>query len=281
VFLRALALLSAVAVPLLLAAEGISGLHPAMFWLGPLAAIAAALPIVLAAKQTRTQALFGAALAAMAAASTPGLPQLLRITGSDDALPVHDLREGLLPETKAGYAAVRGYLQPEWVVDEYAVAEGARPDQNQAPKAVLLPLLGSDQEVTAVSAGGRVVIARVNPERVKPTLVTLRGRLVPAEREIVESLFLIQRQDGASDQPAAEQIAAAPPAVMLDTFDMPTRGQALTRLGLALGASALALVLLLLAIPRASQTEAKQPRASARAQTHEERKSSLELERAG
>jgi hypothetical protein len=49
----------------------------------------------------------------------------------------------------------------------------------------------------------------------------------------------------------ASEVSLRPKAIMLDTFDMPTRGQALTRTGLAVGASLLSLILLLLALPRA------------------------------
>lgn len=69
---------------------------------------------------------------------------------------------------------------------------------------------------------------------------------------IVDSLFSVQvAKDG-----SATVVEARPNAVMLDTFDMPTRGQALTRTGLAVGASLLSLLLLVLAVPRRS--EAKQ-----------------------
>jgi hypothetical protein len=43
---------------------------------------------------------------------------------------------------------------------------------------------------------------------------------------------------------------------MLDTLDMPTRGQALTRAALALGAAVLGLILLLFALPRAAKAKA-------------------------
>ncbi|WP_146658078.1 hypothetical protein [Enhygromyxa salina] len=248
--MRSLAVLAAIAVPLLLTISAVANLHPAMFWIGPLAAIACALPIAVKATTARAQALVGAGLAAMAAASSPELPELLRITGDPDAMPVHDLREGPLPEQQDGYVAVRGYLRKEWVVDEYRVAEGARPDQNEAAKAALLPLLGTSAlTIEADEQLGRVIVARVSPAQLPgASLVTLRGRLAPVGPEIVDSLFSVQLDE----EGFASGVQLRPKAVMLDTFDMPTRGQALTRTGLAVGASLLSLVLLLLALPRAS-----------------------------
>ncbi|PRQ08337.1 hypothetical protein [Enhygromyxa salina] len=254
--LRSLAVLAAIAVPLLLTISAVSNLHPAMFWIGPLAAIACAVPIAVKATTARTQALVGAGLAAMAAASSPELPELLRITGNEDAMPIHDLREGPLPEQREGYVAVRGYLRKEWVVDEYRVADGERPDQNEAASAALLPLLGTSAVmIQADEQLGRVIVARVSPAQLPgATLVTLRGRLAPVGPEIVDSLFAVQLDD----QGMASGVQLRPKAIMLDTFDMPTRGQALTRTGLAVGAALLSLVLLLLAIPRSRAPSAPQ-----------------------
>src|SRR5690606_17127521 len=123
VLLRALALLATLMIPLLLAVEAVAQSHAAMFWVGPLAAVGCTLPILLKTKD-RAQVLVAAALAAMAAASTPGLSELLRITGDESGLPVHDLREGPLPSDASGYVAVRGYLRDAYVVDEYHPAAG-------------------------------------------------------------------------------------------------------------------------------------------------------------
>ena len=233
--LRALAVLAAIVVPLLLATRAIGGAIGDRWWIGSAVALACALPIVLLAEGARGQALLGAALAGLAAASTPELPWLLELTGDPNALPVQDLRERPLRATDE-YAAVRGYLRSEWVVDEYATG-GERPDQNERPEAVLVPLLGtlaSEIEVEDPSQLGRVVIARVPPEKLEqPSLQVVRGRLRPAPEEIVGSLFL-----------------TPVPALILDSFDMPTRAEVRTRAALALGAGILALVLLILAVRR-------------------------------
>jgi hypothetical protein len=253
VLLRALAVLATVLIPLLLAVEAVSQLHASMFWIGPVAAVVCTLPILLKSSD-RAQVLVGAALAAMAAATTPRLPELLRITGDEQSLPVHDLREGPLPREASGYVAVRGYLRDEYVVDEYHPAQGQRPNENLTPDAVLLPLLGTNATDLHAEQLGRVVVARVKPERVAAPIVTLRGKLGPVNQEIVDSLFVVQVQ--------GQTAGMAPPrieAVQLDTLDVPTRPQALTRLGLAVGAAVLALVLLWLALPRAAKPAARKP----------------------
>jgi hypothetical protein len=247
VFLRVLAVLAAIVIPLLLTIDAVSQLHPVMFWVGPLAAIACTLPIVHAAVGARGQALLGSALLAMAASGTPALPELLRITAADDVLPVHDLREGPLLIDADGYVAVRGYLREEWVVDEYHPAEGERPDQNLAPTAVLLPLLGTTEVDLRAETLGRVIVARVSPELLDgPAIVTLRGRLGPVGDEIVDSLFIVQVDERAR----AAGLMARPEAVLLDTLDMPTRAEALTRTGIVAGAALLGFLMLWFALPR-------------------------------
>ena len=251
--LRVLAVLAAIVVPLLLSIEALSQLHAVMFWIGPITAILCTLPIVYVAVGARGQAMLGAALAAMAATSTPELPELLRITASDETIAVHDLREGPLPDTATGLIAVRGHLRQESVVDEYHPGEGKRPDQNMAPTAVLLPLLGTTDADMAAETLGRVIVARVSPEVLKgPQLVTLRGRLAPVGEEIIDSLFIVQVDEATRKA----GMIVRPKAVMLDTFDVPTRGEALTRTGLAAGAALLAFLLLWFAIPRRSTTDA-------------------------
>jgi hypothetical protein len=249
VLLRAFAVLAAIAIPLLLTIDLVAAPLRGFAWLGPALAIAAALPIVWVAKHARGQALVGAALAGMAAAASPQLPRLLALTGDPEALPILDLREGPVPAELGDYAQVRGFLRSEWQVDEYRVAAGERPDQNEVASAVLVPLLGSDAAVIEVGADqlGRVIVARVDPERLAiPGVVTLRGRLGPVAPEIVDSLFAVQV--AADGQATATHLR--PDAVLLDTLELPTRAQAITRLALVLAAAALALVLLLLALPR-------------------------------
>ncbi|GEM_PF-2471441 len=245
--LRAFALLAALAIPLLWSVDAVTGAlgGTLAMWGGPILAALCTLPILYTATEHRGQAVLGAALAAMATGMSPEVPELLRVTGDEAGLSVHDLREAPLAldaGTEGDYVALRGYLRQEWVVDEYAVASGQRPDQNERAQAVLLPLLGT-QDATVADRGGVLVVARVDPERLElPDLQVLRGRLAPVSPEIGEALFAVQGGERVG------QVTA--PVIMLDTFDLPTRGQALTRMALAVGAALLALVLLLTAIPK-------------------------------
>ena len=234
--LRSLAVLAAVAIPMLLAIPAVSGLLGPNWWIGSLIAMVCGVPIVVFAEPSRSQAMVGVALAGMAAASTPDLPEFLSLTADLDAMAVHDLRDGPLSTEASGYVAIRGFMRPEMVVDEYA--SGGRPNQNERPEAMLLPMLGTlDAEIEVVDreALGRVVIVRISPDKLEQSegLQTIRGTLLPISDDLVGSLFL---------EPV--------PAVMLDTFDVPTRGQAITRAALAIGASILGLILLILSVPR-------------------------------
>ncbi|NVB39178.1 hypothetical protein G6O69_15150 [Pseudenhygromyxa sp. WMMC2535] len=247
-FLRAAAILSALAIPLLLTFDVISELLYALPlvgpYLGPALAALCALPVIIAGRE-RGQAIVGAALCALAAGLSPEVPELLEVSGPQ-ALEVHDLREAPLPRAYEGqrsYLAARGFLREEWVIDEYP--GGERPDQNERPKAVLLPLLGTEAaQVDLDPEAGVVVVARVAPERLdQPSPQTLRGRLGPISPELVEVLFVVTDEAG-------QAVIQRPPAVLLDTLDVPSRGEALTRAGLAAGAALLALLLLLTALPR-------------------------------
>lgn len=247
--LRVFATLAAIAVPLILMIEAVSRLLPEQAWLGPTIAAALALPVVLAAKQARTQALLGAALAALAAGATPELPEMLAITRDEQQLVIHDLREGPLPAEQRGYVTVRGFLRSDWQVDEYRVERGQRPDQNEQADAVLVPLLGTNAAVIEVEGAElqRVIVARVSPAQLGVrSLVTLRGRLGPVSPEIVDSLFAVQ----VDEKGLASATGLRPEAVLLDTLEVPTRGQAITRLALALASALLGFGLLWLSVPR-------------------------------
>jgi hypothetical protein len=245
---RVLATLAAIAVPLLLLSDAVVDLLP-LAWLGPALAGALALPVVWMARHARGQALIGAGLAALAAAATPELPELLAITRAEQNLAIHDLRDGPLPAGLDGYVAVRGFLHSDWQVDEYRVARGERPDQNEQAEAVLVPLLGTDAATIKVEGSTleRVIVARVAPAQLGTrSLQTLRGRLGPVSPEIVDSLLAVQID--AKGQAHATMLR--PEAVLLDTLAVPTRGQAITRLCLAITAGVLGFVLLWLAVPR-------------------------------
>ncbi len=235
---RALALLAALVVPILLMLEPIAAALPSA-WIGATIALGCALPIVLRANDQRTQALLGAALAGVAALVGPELPGLWRARAGIDSLPVHDLRAAPLPTEASDYAAVQGYLRTEWVLDEYRVEKGTRPDQNERANAVLVPLLGTEGEAIDATAGV-IVIARVTPELAeRGGLVTVRGKLGPVAPGVIEALFAVQGQ-----------VAGEVPARMLDSFELPTPGQVWTRVAVFVVAMLLALALLGTAVPR-------------------------------
>ncbi|MCA9680664.1 MAG: hypothetical protein KC457_00595 [Myxococcales bacterium] len=241
---RVAAVVSALAIPLIFLIEPVSGplraLGPIGPWIGPVLAALCALPVIIAGREHLTQALAGAALAALATGLTPALPELLRVS-NPDSLTVVDLRSEVLPADHAErseYLALRGFLRDEWVIDEYP--GGERPDQNQRPDAVLVPLLGT--EAIEAELEGLMVVARVAPETLEqPPLQTLRGRTRAVAPELVDALVALQ---GGMPGPGNR-----PPAVLFDTFDVPTRGQAWTRVGLSAGAAVLALLLLLTTLP--------------------------------
>lgn len=250
--LRALILAAALAIPLLMSVEAITGLiGEGAIWVGPVLVALCGVPVVYVAAH-RGQAVVGVSLAAMAAATSLEVPELLRETGDPEAMAVHDLRARPLPAAEAQVGRVvqlQGYLRDEWVVDEYRVADGERPDQNRRAEAVLLPLLGTQAE-TVSAEQGLLVVARVRPELLEgPKLQTLRGRLGEVPPEIADSLFAVQGGDPAQ--------LRRPPTVLLDTFELPTRAQALTRAALALGAALLGLILMLTALGKAGAGETK------------------------
>src|SRR5262245_8379902 len=132
---RALALLAAIVIPLVLMLDAVVLPSP---WVGATIACACALPIAFRFAEQRSQALLGAALAGFAGLLAPDVPDLIRATRE---LPVHDLRDGPITAETGEWIVVRGYLRNEWMLDEYRVAEGERPDRNTPAPAIVVPLL--------------------------------------------------------------------------------------------------------------------------------------------
>ena len=231
-FWRALAVFAALVIPGVLMIDVIARALPGA-WLGAALAGGCALPIVFRFVEHRSQALLGAALAGFAGLISPEVPSMFRATGELDRMEVHDLREVPIDAEPGEWIVVRGYLRNEWTLDEYRVNRGQRPDQNAPAKAVLVPLLGTQGEQVDAGAG-LVLVARVSPELAeRGGLQTLRGKLVEVAPALVESLFTTQ--DGTSVEGRAR---------MLDTFDLPTKSEAWTQLGLLLAAGLLAAGLL-------------------------------------
>lgn len=234
---RALALLAALVIPLVLMIDALARSLPGP-WLAAAIAFGCALPIAFRFAEHRSQALLGAALAGFAGLLAPEVPNLIRATRELESMPVHDLREGPIVAEPGEWIVVRGYLRNEWTLDEYRVAEGERPDQNAPAKAVVVPLLGTEDELVDASEG-IVLVARVDPELAKAGgLQTLRGKLVEVAPEIVEALFVMQ--DGTTGKGRAR---------MLDSFDLPTKSQAWTQAGLLIAAMLLGAGLLVTSVP--------------------------------
>lgn len=240
---RALALLAAIVIPLVFMLDALARLIPSP-WVGAAIACACALPIALRFAEHRSQALLGAALAGFAAMISPDVPGLFRGSAELESMPVHDLREGPIVAEPGEWIVVRGYLRNEWTLDEYRVAQGERPDQNEAAKAVLVPLLGTEGEQVDASVGV-VLIARVSPELAEQGgLHTLRGKLVEVAPEIIENLFVMQ--GGSPGQGRAR---------MLDALDRPSKSQAWTQAGLLIAAALLGAGLLVTSVTRTRTTQ--------------------------
>jgi len=163
----------------------------------------------------------GALLAALSA--TLGVSAVTTEAGGTSL--THDLRESGLPDDVEGFVTLTGHLRVEWMLDEYRVARGDRPDSARESATVLTPLLGTSEDV--VKSQGRVVIARVDRTRAaKGGVVTLSGDLVPVADEVLETLFAVSArgETEAGGSEGAEGKAAVPPirGVMLDTLVVPS-----------------------------------------------------------
>jgi hypothetical protein len=180
---------------------------------------------------------FGAVLLGSVLATSAGLLSLeahrrVAETAALEAAPIVDLTTGAMPRPAPAAVTVRGYFRNGWQLDEYAVEDGARPDQSQAAKAVLVPFVGTTDDVIALD--GPVVLARVEPARAKMTgLQTIEGTTTPADAELLGVLV----QVAGVDDPAHVE------GVIVDTLSRPPRKRPWVQLFLAtLGAIAAVVV---------------------------------------
>jgi hypothetical protein len=230
---RALAVLAAVILPLAVAIGPTIGLEFAQPLVPVVVTVVLALAVLGFHRHKLSNVVIGAALAGLSAQQAHGVLMLLDVTSPSPSTPIHDLREGPLPESASGIIRVQGFLRDEWLLDEYRTEEGARPDQNETPYALLVPFLGTKE---AVVPAGRIVIVRVPGEHDRSTSPqTLQGQTGPVPQELLVSLV----------NAATPEALAKVEGVMLDTMVVPTRNQALTRLALSGGSSVLALILLI------------------------------------
>jgi hypothetical protein len=206
---RAIALLAALA-------PVVVGLSPVDAALRPWLAIAAgvALAVAVAVLPARGRRSGTLVLVAAALAITAGLLGAEARRRHDEraarnAAPHVDLREASLPDPVPPWIELRGHFHDGWLLDEYAVEAGDRPDQSKPAEAVLVPFVGSDAEVVALE--GPIVIARVQPAQARLVgAQTIRGRTRAASPEILAVLV----------QVAGVQDASAVRGVIVDTLDV-------------------------------------------------------------
>ena len=158
-------------------------------WMGCAAAGVALLALAAWHRRSIGLLALGYVLAAVAALMTgPARFALERSTPSE--FPFFDLSASPLPDDPPQFVAVHGYFRTEWVLDEYAVAPGERPDQSKAPPAALVPFAATEKD--PVDLGSAIVVARVRPGDLKPgEPTTIRGRTAALEPELLSTLLAV------------------------------------------------------------------------------------------
>ncbi|MCA9711819.1 MAG: hypothetical protein KDK70_38640, partial [Myxococcales bacterium] len=124
-------------------------------WLGVALAGLVAVAITIAQPRARSLVLLGTMLAVLAGLAASQLGP----AGSEPV--VIDLRHEPLPPGLRGPAAVTGFFREEWVLAEYAVPEGALPQQDESAAAQLVPFLGVEDGPAPLR--DVVLVARVRP----------------------------------------------------------------------------------------------------------------------
>lgn len=173
--------LGAIAIALLPVALALLLRHlPWGAWVGPGLAIAGGVALTLARPRVRALVLLGTMLAVLASLAAP---QLLLELGDERSL---DLRTDAVPPTLEGPVAVTGLLREEWTLAEYAVPQGALPDQDAPAEAILVPLLGVEEG--PVPLRDAVVVVRIRPgTEHAPGPRTLRGLAQPLDPELLSA----------------------------------------------------------------------------------------------
>ena len=182
-------------------------------------AIAAGVPaIAVLAWQRKQIVLFVVAFVLAAVAGyAGGQARVLWDVGDEADWPTFDLTQAPLPEALPGYIAAVGYYHDDLKLREYAVEEGELPNQSEKAEAVLVPFVGSREEL---QLEGTIVIARVGAD----TLVqaaspqTIRGKVEPADPELVGTLV----RGGQNSK-----------GILLDTLQVPTSRDRWTNFAIA------------------------------------------------
>ena len=198
-------------------------LDPALVaWLAPGLSILTATAMAVALRRNAglwgLSAIFGAAACSMLVDARSVLDAARVFEDHTNTEEIVDLTRAAMPPSPPAYVAVRGYLRDAWVLDEYAVAPDELPDQSRPARAVLVPMVGTTDEV--VTLRGAIVVARVPPGQFETTsAVTLRGATSAVSEPVVRTLVQI------TGVPADANVTA----VMVDTLAVPDPDRAWIR----------------------------------------------------
>lgn len=120
---------------------------------------------------------------------------------AEDDWPLYDLTQEQVPTPTSGYVEITGYLHDQWVLDEYRVADGSRPNQSDDADFVLTPLLGTREAI--IEAEGEspyVVVARISRAELREIgsakRVTLQGKMGDIEPDVIGTLVTVEGQSG-------------------------------------------------------------------------------------
>lgn len=173
-------------------------------WLGPGLALVGGLAFAMARPHARSLVLLGSMLAVVAGLIAPQLSSAAR-----EPI-VLDLRTDQPTLGLRGPVVVTGFFRAESTMVEFAVPEGALPQQDGPAEALLVPLLGVEQE--AAPLGDVVLIARVRPGREQAKGVqTIEGLARPLEPQLLATFL---QASGVTAPPELEGVlvdAAQPP----------------------------------------------------------------------
>lgn len=204
-------------------------------WLGPLLVVVAALPVLIARRRAPTLLGLGLGLSILSSHLAAGAAAQMGATSVDEPR-LHDLTLGQIPPGTRGPATVRGYLHADWIVDEYAVADGKRPDQTRRAPVVLVPLLGIREG--AIGPDDTIVVARVTRGTESRTArVDLTGTLEPLHPQLLDTVVKAAGGPG----------GAGLHGVLLDTLDRPDPQKAWISTALVVVCAALGAACLLFA----------------------------------
>ena len=205
-------------------------------------AVAAGIPAVaILAWQRKQIVLFAIAFTLAAVAGYTGGQARALANVVDDAWPTIDLTAGPLPDNPPTYVAVTGYFRDQLRLSEYGnVAEGDLPDQTSRADAVLIPFVGSEDDVVALD--GAIVVARVAAGPAPAGRQTLQGKLGPLQPGVLGTL--VRFTDDASGARG----------VLLDTLDRPRPKDRFIQLAIAALSAVIAFGCLWFAMARTDPT---------------------------